>query len=426
MVWYRKNTVKTIAVIAELNPLHHGHAWLLRQIRKVSQDRSAIIIILPEFFSQRGVPNLLPSWVRTRTALEAGADLILSLPEIYALSSAEGFAAGAVKCLHSTGIVQQIACGAENPNLDELQQISTLLSNESPTYKELLQVGIKSGMGFPAAREYAVAEITGDYKLASLLQKPNNILAIEYLKALKADSADSNIELRTFPRKDEISSSAIRQILTDLLIEDCQFPCFNIDTSTLHIITHKLEKRMPSYSLAKILAAIQNNSGLLLFNQLKNDVFFALGQQTAESITAIAHMQQGLGLRLLNIISQPDIMDADLPRLIQAAASRSHPAARVRRAVISLLLGLTSSDLEELTEPKYIKVLGFNKTGRYLLRLMQKYSSLPIISLASEYAGLDCILAQRQAEISLTAAKFWLKSTNQSINRYYEQKPVLL
>jgi predicted nucleotidyltransferase len=418
--------VKTIAVIAEFNPLHHGHAWLLQQIRKVSQERCGIIIILPEFFSQRGVPNLLPPWTRTRTALEAGADLILSLPEIYALSSAEGFAAGAVKCLHSTGIVQQIVCGAENPNLNELQQISALLSNESSTYKKLLQVGIKAGMGFPAAREHAVSEITGDYKLASLLQKPNNILAIEYMKALDINGVSSYIKLRTIPRTNNISSSEIRQILTDLLLEDCQSTCFTQDPSRLRNLTYELEKKMPSYSLAKILAAIQDSSGPLLFDQLKYDVFFALGQHTIKSIAEIAHMQQGLGSRLLNIVSQPDIIDANLSHLIQVTASRSHPAARVRRAVISLLLGLTNSDLEELSEPNYIKVLGFNKTGRYLLRLMQKHSSLPIISLASEYARLDNILARRQAEISLTAAKLWLQSTNQNINRYYEQKPVLL
>ncbi len=162
----------------------------------------------------------------------------------------------------------------------------------------------------------------------------------------------------------------------------------------------------------------------MLFESMRDDVFFALSQQDNTEISQIAHMQQGLGDRLISLAGKKEHLDGSLSDFVQKAATRTHPASRVRRALISLLLGMTISDLEELTAPQYLKVLGFNKDGRYLLRLMRKLAKLPLINLASDYADLDNEAAIRHKDITLTAAALWHKNRGGNINKYYQQKPV--
>lgn len=431
--------MRVIAVIAEFNPLHCGHAHLLRQIRLNSPPRSKIIVIMPEFFSQRGVPALISPSQRSKVTLAAGADLVLSLPDIYALSSAEGFAAGAVRSILATGITQEIACGAEDPDYDKLKLISDLLSNESYRYKENLKAGIKEGLGFAAAREKAVAAEAGDAKLAALLNKPNNILAIEYLKALTTYD-NKNIELTLYPRIAASSASDIREIIRAAVIPaDCNkdknidLNADGINTQTVTTgfsseleLVRNLETLMPSYSLAPILYSYQEQKGPLLLDHFRKDIFFSISQQNSAQISQIAHMQQGLGERLINLASRKGHLCGSLSDFVKVAATRTHPASRVRRALISLLLNLKSADLEELAAPRFLKISGFNKDGRYLLRLMREKSTLPLINLASDYDGLLSPAAIRQKDISLTAAALWYKETGGNINEYYLQKPVQL
>ncbi|HZW97539.1 MAG TPA: nucleotidyltransferase family protein [Bacillota bacterium] len=430
--------MRVIAVIAEFNPLHFGHAHLLRQIRRSSPQHSKIIVIMPEFFSQRGVPNLISPFQRSKTALAAGADLVLALPELFALSSAEGFAAGAVRSILATGITQEIACGAEDPDYDKLKIISDLLSAESSQYKEDLKAGIKEGLGFAAAREQAIVKETQDLKLASLLSKPNNILAIEYLKALTSYDNEFKIGLTLYPRINTPSASEIRDAIQKAIIPaGCDEAQKKVRSSSLNKyavgtaefpselkLIRNLEGSIPSYSLVPILNSYQEQKGPLLLEHLCQDVFFAISQQDAARISQIAHMQQGLGERLLNLARQQEALDCSLSNFVQIAATRTHPASRVRRALISLLLGLTTADLEKSTGPQYLKVLGFNKDGRYLLRLMSKKADLPIINLASDYDELSSPAAIRQKEISLKAAALWYKEVGGNINQYYLQKPV--
>jgi len=418
--------VKVIGVIAEFNPLHYGHAWLLRQIKNSTTEQCGIITIMPEFFSQRGIPNLLAPWQRAQTALVAGADLVLSLPEVYALSSAEGFAAGSVKSLASTGLISEIACSAEDADITKIEQISNYLSTESYSFQRELQQGIKNGIGFAAAREQALANVSQDTELASLINKPNNILAIEYMKALNSMDKSHNIKLKLYPRLIDTSSGSIRKhIEVSLSSIDVSDKSMSGSNQLLQLIK-TLEDKLPPYSLSQILTALQLNNGPLLFEKLKDDIFYALYSQDTSSIQDIAHMQQGLGLRLINLAGKPQFLSLSMTDFVQVASSRAHPASRVRRALLSLLLGMRTSDLYELREPEYLKVMGFNKKGRYLLRLMNRHGHLPIISLASEYAKLKSKKAQRQSNISLRAAKLWFKQIERNINIYYEKKPIQL
>ncbi len=420
--------MRVIGVTAEFNPLHLGHAHLLREI-KDTIPAGKIMVIMPEFFSQRGVPNLLPPQIRAKIALQAGADLVLALPEIYALASAETFASGAVASLLSSGIVTDVACGAENPNLSELNKITAVLHAESKSFKQQLQAGIRDGLGFAAARERAVAKELNDFETASYLKKANNILAIEYLKALKEYDPEGKVSLRLFPRTKAASASQIREIIKG--ITSCPQD-FGIDLpypdkrEPLLALVRDLENKMPAFSLAALIFAWQSGQGPLLLDHFAADIFYALQSRQGAEIKNIAHMQQGLAERLVKLAQKSEHTRMGLLPFIEEAASRSHPAARIRRALLSLLIGLKADDLLELKEPGFLKVLAFNKDGRYLIKMMRKTASLPLINLASDRSDLTDERARRQIDISHLAAGLWLKKSNLDLNDYYRQKPVSL
>ena len=179
--------MKLAAVIAEYNPFHNGHLYQLQEIRKRA-DADGILIMMSGDFVQRGAPACVDKYLRCRMALAAGADIVCELPVYGALASAELFAASAVALLNHLGCVQTLCFGAEYDSLDDLSQIARTLADEPDGYRKALKEGLRSGMNFPAARSHALGACLGrDFQ--AILKEPNNILAIEYLKALyKTDS----------------------------------------------------------------------------------------------------------------------------------------------------------------------------------------------------------------------------------------------
>ena len=166
--------MNTIGIICEYNPLHTGHK---KQIDLLRQEDSAVVCLMSGNFVQRGHPAIIDKSIRAEAAIRCGADLVLELPAVYALSSAEGFAAGGVKIL--SGFCDKLCFGAETADRDALMNTAkALLSEELPP---LLRNHLEQGKSFPAARQAALEEMGLD---ATLLESPNNILAVEYCKAI--------------------------------------------------------------------------------------------------------------------------------------------------------------------------------------------------------------------------------------------------
>lgn len=183
--------MKTVGIIAEYNPFHNGHLYQLKKAKEITGADFAVVVMSGDF-TQRGTPAVFDKYTRCRLSLLAGADLCIELPVVFATASAELFAKGAVSLLSALG-VDSLCFGSECGEIAPLQKIASLLFAEPPAYKETLNKALKEGLSFPSARAAAVRKcahagsLSGmDAAASDILGSPNNILGIEYLKALLA------------------------------------------------------------------------------------------------------------------------------------------------------------------------------------------------------------------------------------------------
>ena len=176
---------KVLGIIAEYNPFHNGHLYHLEQSKKMTSSNYTVAIMSGNF-TQRGSTSLIDKWSKAEIAIQCGVDLVIELPVLYAISSAENFAEGAIKTLDSLKVVDYISFGAETSDIDLLDKFAEVLYTEPKEYKTLLSHELKKGLSFPKARENALMMYLNDIrKYANVLSSPNNILGIEYLKAMK-------------------------------------------------------------------------------------------------------------------------------------------------------------------------------------------------------------------------------------------------
>ena len=176
--------MKIVGLITEYNPFHNGHLHHIQEAKRVT-GADTVIVVMSGDYVQRGVPAIMPKRIRAEMALRCGASAVFELPVCYATGSAEYFAMGAVSLLDRLGVVDSLCFGSECNDLDALSHVADILSQEPEGYRTLLKSALKKGCSFPAARHSAMLEYTSSASVASLLDDPNNILGIEYLKALK-------------------------------------------------------------------------------------------------------------------------------------------------------------------------------------------------------------------------------------------------
>jgi predicted nucleotidyltransferase len=409
--------MKTAGIIAEYNPFHQGHAWQYEQIkRKLGRD-CAIVVAMSGSFTQRGEPAILNKWLRAETAVACGASLVIELPHVFAGASAERFARGGVEILSATGIVQSIVFGSESGKLDELSALADLFADETAEYQEALHNELASGLSFPAARQRAAAIVLGT-ESASLLSSPNNILAIEYLKAITKLPDSRKLSAITFKRRGQeylgtlldesvtiASAAAIRQSVSELAGRTRTDPVRH--SPDFGGLLDKLKPHMPPVSLAVLLDAIKNNSDLLLYEDMSVQILSSLRSHTPDSIDVISGMQEGLGARLIEAAKRPQAMSDSLrlETLLKQADTRRFPRTRMQRALLAMLMQIRQNNKSVMLEPpQYLRILAFDKNGRHLLKLMRKYASLPIITKASDFLEFpkDSIL-RMQSDMDLLA-----------------------
>lgn len=404
--------MKTAGIIVEYNPLHNGHAWQLQKVKETLGKDTAIVVVMSGPFTQRGEPAVLDKWTRARMALACGASLVLELPVPYATASAERFAFGGVQVLAATGITKTLVFGSEHGALPDLMDLASLLATETPAFKTALQGYLETGLSFAAARQLAVAAQLGDNQKAALLKSSNNILGIEYLKAILRLPAKKRLEPITFQRQGQgyldpspashfASATAIRQVIAS----GRDNPAF--------LLQH-LAHAMPPEALGILLEAVAQHTGLVLHEDLAVPLLALLRTRKPEDLYPYPGMGEGLAQRLHEFARRPEGQDNGenrLSQLVESAMSRRLPRTRVQRALLNLLLNLTASDLEQFDAaggPAYIRVLGFDKSGRYLLKLMRQKASLPLITRGSDFhEHLNDLNLQRQAQFDLAGTDLW-------------------
>lgn len=403
--------MKTFGIVAEYNPFHNGHAWQLGEARRILGSDCAAVAVMSGSFTQRGEPGIMNKWDRAAAAMACGVDLVIELPQVFASASAGRFARGGVELLAATGIVQTIVFGSESGQLEELTDLAAVLSDENDIYKQIFRDNLDQGLSWPAARQKAAAQVIGP-ETASLLEQSNNILAVEYLQALARLDSRRRPKAMTLPRQGRdyndaalpsdlsyASASAIRREISEQLGSN--------ESGALEArLVKTLSGHMPPSSLAVLLASSSAGRRLILPEDLAPQILTQLRATDPELLDQYAHMQEGLGRRLAEAARRPNkSAEGRLTALLEQADTRRFPRTRIQRALIAMLMQIKADDeIAMHSSAQYIRILGFNKKGRHLLKLMRKYASLPIITRASDFLefGRDSQIMQ-QASYDLLA-----------------------
>lgn len=358
----------TVGIICEYDPFHNGHEKQIRQIRAQFGEESRIVCLMSGDFVQRGEPAVFDKRTRAKAAAHCGADVVLELPVNYALSSAEGFAAGGVSVLTALG-VEYLAFGCETDDSNLLMSTAKLLLQ--PQTDEAIRASLKSGISYAAAREQAVLSLCP--QSAEVLRRPNDILAVEYCKAILRQSSpmkvfpvhregDYHAEL---PDAENPSATAIRNLLAE-----------NRDISPY----------IPTAAYAEFRDAKR------YFPACGERAMMArLTAMTEENFSKVPYGSEGLWRRFMRACRDC----SDTQSIIDATKSKRYARARIQRMLLCAVLGITEDDLR--AKPSYVRILAFSEQGREVLRCFkQRY--LPLIGATETVRNSDFYELEQRCE----------------------------
>lgn len=364
---------KVLGIIAEYNPFHNGHLY---HIKKSIEETgaSSVICVMSGNFVQRGNTSIVDKWTKTKMALANGVDLVLELPTIYSVSSAENFAEGAIRLLDSLKIVDTISFGMEAKDIASLNNIANVLYTEPKEYTTILEHELGKGVSFPKARENAVMMYLNDIKqYANILTGSNNILAIEYLKAIKKLKSKLNpigIRREKVLYNDEIiiddfaSATAIRKMIATGQFSDIQ-------------------KVMPKSSYALLADELRKGHYVLDLSKFQKEIIYNLRKMSVEEIAQLVDVSEGLENAIKNAANSSN----NLVDFVNIVKSKRYTQTRIQRILIYALLGITNSKMLALKKAvPYARVLGFNENGKQLIsQIAKKNKKVQIVTSVKKY-----------------------------------------
>ena len=345
---------KVVGIIAEYNPFHNGHSYHI-QNTKAQTGADFVVAVMTGNFTQRGNTSVINKWEKTKMALNGDADLVIELPTIYSVSSAENFANGAVKILNELGIVDTISFGMEADDVSTLNNIANVLVNEPPEYKTILEHELGKGNSFPKARENALMMYLNDIKrYANVVKGSNNILAIEYLKALKKQKSS----IVPFGVKRE------KVYYNSTKIIDEYASATGIRNLLLHNQLEEVRKVMPSKSYSILLNNLRQGTYVLDIIAYNDEIIYKLRSMTVKQIANLPDVSEGLEYLIKEVSNKTN----NLIELINGIKSKRYTQTRIQRILLYALLGITKKDMEMSKKiTPYIRVLGCSEKGKILL-----------------------------------------------------------
>lgn len=389
--------MKIVGLITEYNPFHNGHEYHIQKAKEVTGADAAVVVMSGDYV-QRGLPAIMPKRLRAEMALKSGAAAVFELPVCYATGSAELFAAGAVSFLDNLGIIDSLCFGSECNDLAGLEQLADILLTEPEPYRRLLQKYLKTGISYPAARQEALAAYMGNADASFLLNDPNNILGVEYIKALK--KRNSRITPYTIKRQDSgyhdttlhsgySSASAVRSLLAYSGSALHTAPGNTFEDTSFSGIFGELEDQVPRCCLELLkdyhrvrYPIYQNDFSLILKYKLLNKRpktlmrYMDVSEELANRIHA----------RLNNYFNYQ--------QFCELLKTREITQTRINRALLHIMLGIKKSRVEEYTDCGfhfYAHLLGFRRDSEKVISLAAKNSSLPLLTKLYDAAGLSSV-----------------------------------
>ena len=366
--------MKACGIVAEYNPLHTGHVYQMNKARQISQA-DCIIVVMSGNFVQRGEPAVIDKYARTRAALKAGADIVIELPVYYALSSAENFARGAVLTLNEMK-ASSICFGAETDNADRLAKISNAIISESPEYKAILNKALAEGLSYPAARQTALLEYLPECK--DIISGSNNILAIEYIKAILGN----NLNMTYYP---VLREGAGYNDDTDNAEFASAFGIRKMLMSDEH-------DRLKTYLTPVMYEEISNSKNCPLFpddfSNIFNHKMLFLKQQCNINHTDFAEKlaeYEDITAELANRFAAAFTGRDNIAEFAMKVKSKNIVYSRICRCIMHIILEIRKSMSDFYNNIPYIRLLGFNKTGQLYLGSIKKELDVPFITKAADY-----------------------------------------
>ena len=326
-----------LGIICEFNPFHKGHKYLIDSVK--GKD-DCVICAMSGNFVQRGEFAVYDKFTRAKTAVENGADLVIEIPTVFALRSAQGFAQAGVALLEGTGVCEGLAFGAECADTKELKRVAEMIKSKADEIKEEL----KKGISYPAARQNIIN--------SPLLETPNNILAVEYVS------------------------------------------CTKLKTVAVERIGKGHDSDDNEYSASEIRKHLDENE-ISSIKNCERAVLYKLRNMKAEDFARIEDVSEGLENRIAEAVKTATTLD----ELYELIKTKRYTHSRIRRIILRAYLGI-----EKVPEkPQYIRVLAFNEKGRDLLAQIKKSSALPVIVKYSDAKALGGeILESVEQEFRLT------------------------
>lgn len=364
---------KVLGIVAEYNPFHNGHLYHIKK-SKVLSGTDTVVAVISGNFTQRGETSIINKWEKAKMAINNGIDLVVELPTIYSISSAENFANGAIKILDSMKVINLLSFGIEAQSLLQINKVADVLYNETEEYKELLRKELDKGISYPEARQNAVVSYLQEDKYREVLSCSNNILGIEYLKTLK--KIKSKITPVAVNRKlvsyngDEIvedfaSSTAIRNLLKD----------DNID---------KVANVVPEKTLQILKQNINDGTEVQDISVFAKEILYKFRTMSLSEIADLPEVSEGLE----NLIKESSEKTNNLSEFMELVKSKRYTQTRIQRIMLYALLGITKADMEMSKNINpYVRVLGFNEKGEKLLSniINEKDTNIPLITSVKKF-----------------------------------------
>ncbi|WP_022773545.1 nucleotidyltransferase [Butyrivibrio sp. AE2015] len=410
--------MKTIGIIAEFNPFHKGHEYLINQCKK-KLNADYCIVIMSGDFVERGAPSIISKFDRAKMALSSGADVVLELPIYYSLGSAEFFASGAISLLDKLGVVDYLCFGSEDPDLDSLNMIADVLAKEPDTYKEALGKYLKQGDSYPVSRKNALKDFfdqseKGSFVSLNILENPNNILAIEYLKALKR--ANSKITPFTIKREgadyhsEEITKISSAQGIRNSILSDK-------DKSS-----PVLKDQIPDAAL-DYFTGYQGR--FLDSNDFSDLLYCKLISEKNSGYTKYLDVNEDLSNRILSNLES----FTDIDSFCDCLKTKNLTYTRISRCLFHILLNITKENMDNYKNSDftaYGRILGSKKESSALLASIRENAALSMLYRLKDAQKTLSPLELSLFNETLTGSLIYNRIAGNNIGSEYRLKPVIL
>ena len=386
-----------VGIIGEYNPFHNGHRYHLEESKRILRTDYSVAVISGNFV-QRGNVSVIDKWSKAEMALNNGIDLVIELPTIYSVSSAENFAYGAIKTLDALNIVDYVSFGSEAGNIDDLNMFAEIFTKQPSEYISLLNHELSKGLSFPKARENAVLMYLGDIrKYSNLLSSSNNILAIEYLKALKRTRSyikpftikRENVDYKDLtPKNNFASASAIRDMLINNKLS--RLPYF-----------------MPKETYKVFYNSFKKGHIVRDLSMFEKEIIYTLRKMTLSEIANLPGVSEGLEYSIKKAADSCNTLN-EFMNIIQ---TKRYTSTRIQRILVYALLGITKKDMKDSGKNiPYIRVLGFNNKGKELLSIISNSTkNIDIITSVKKYIdnGNPSKYSKRMLDIDINTTNIY-------------------